>query len=748
MLSVMREVVILGSTGSIGVQALEIVAASGELEVVGLAAGSSWERVLAQAEEHGVGTVAFFDPDAAAAASGAWDGGKVLSGEEGIRELIASSGADLVLNGIVGAAGLGPTIVALGEGIDVALANKESLVIGGELTMALAEATGARLLPVDSEHSALFQLIGAEPPGTVDRLVLTASGGPFRGRTDLDGVTVDEALAHPTWSMGGRITVDSATLMNKGFEAIEAHHLFGVPFERIEVVVHPQSIVHSLIDLNDGATLAHLGHPDMRVPISYALHYPERADVDVPRLEPRRGGCAHLRAARPGDLRLSAPRPRGRQGGGDRALCPQRRRRGGGRRLPRRQDWLHRDPGRDRARLGSDAGDAADPLRRPLRRRRRGPAPHRRGGRRVGTGMSWLLVFLGFSLLIILHEGGHFFAAKATGMRVEKFFLFLGPKVVSFKRGETEYGIAAIPLGGFVKITGMNPEEEVPREVEARAYSRQPVWKRIVVVAAGPAVNIVLAFAILFVLAFGASNVTSKVGEIVPGSPAASVLKPGDRVLAIDGKSYPNLDSTARLERFTNDVAAHKCPGKQADGCRAATPVTLTVKRNGGVRTISVLPEYDASVGHTRIGFAYGEVPANLGFGGAVSFASSDVWQVTSGTFKVFSHIFESKQRKQVSGVVGVSDVAHEVIGFGVRPALGLLALVSLSLGLINLLPILPLDGGHIFWSVVEKLRGEPVSLRVIERATVVGFALVAVLMVIGFSNDLGRITGEGFHVR
>jgi len=285
MLPVMRKVVILGSTGSIGTQALEIVAASEELEVVGLAAGSSWERTLAQASEHGVRSVAFADEDAARAARGAWDG-QVLAGEEGIRELILSSGADLVLNGIVGAAGLGPTIVALGEGIDVALANKESLEIGGELTMALAEATGARLLPVDSEHSALFQLIGAErSPGTVDRLVLTASGGPFRGRTDLDGVSIEEALAHPTWAMGGRITIDSATLMNKGFEAIEAHHLFGVSFEQIEVVVHPQSIVHSLIDLNDGATLAHLGYPDMRVPISYALHYPERADVDVPRLD-------------------------------------------------------------------------------------------------------------------------------------------------------------------------------------------------------------------------------------------------------------------------------------------------------------------------------------------------------------------------------------------------------------------------------------------------------------------------------
>ena len=280
----MKKLVILGSTGSIGTQALEIVAASEELQVVGLAAGSSWEGALEQARQHGVPALALADAEAAERAGAAWDG-RVLAGEEGIRELIAGSGADLVLNGMVGAAGLGPTIVALGEGIDVALANKESLVIGGELTTALAEATGARLLPVDSEHSALFQLIGAERPGTVERLVLTASGGPFRGRSDLSGVSVEDALAHPTWRMGGRITIDSATLMNKGFEAIEAHHLFAVPYEKIEVVVHPQSIVHSLVDLNDGATLAHLGYPDMKVPISYALHHPERADVDVPRLD-------------------------------------------------------------------------------------------------------------------------------------------------------------------------------------------------------------------------------------------------------------------------------------------------------------------------------------------------------------------------------------------------------------------------------------------------------------------------------
>jgi 1-deoxy-D-xylulose-5-phosphate reductoisomerase len=275
-----RRILIVGSTGSIGTQALDVVERNPELEVAGLAADSSWELLLEQAKQHGVSRVALADPDAAARASEHSEV-EVLAGPEGLVELITDTDCDLVLNALVGSAGLGPTVAALGEGIDLALANKESLVVGGELVTTLAEATGAQLLPVDSEHSALFQLIAGEPPGTVDRLVLTASGGPFRGRTELDSVTREEALAHPTWEMGGKITIDSATLMNKGLELIEAHHLFGVPYERIDVVVHPQSIVHAMVHMNDGASLAHLGYPDMRVPISYALNYPDRMDVPV-----------------------------------------------------------------------------------------------------------------------------------------------------------------------------------------------------------------------------------------------------------------------------------------------------------------------------------------------------------------------------------------------------------------------------------------------------------------------------------
>jgi 1-deoxy-D-xylulose-5-phosphate reductoisomerase len=282
-----RRLLILGSTGSIGTQALDIVGRSGDLELVGRSAGRSWEPLVAQALEHGVRRIALAEPDAGARAAEAWTDGEVLVGPEGLMRLVLESGADLVLNALVGSAGLGPTVATLGEGMDLALANKESLVVGGELVTQLAEATGARIVPVDSEHSALHQLLDGERAGTVDKLVLTASGGPFRGRSraELEDVTVEQALRHPTWAMGGKITIDSATLMNKGLELIEAHHLFGTPYERIDVVVHPQSIVHSYVLLCDGAALAHLGYPDMRVPISYALHHPERVDVPVAPLD-------------------------------------------------------------------------------------------------------------------------------------------------------------------------------------------------------------------------------------------------------------------------------------------------------------------------------------------------------------------------------------------------------------------------------------------------------------------------------
>jgi 1-deoxy-D-xylulose-5-phosphate reductoisomerase len=286
-MSTPKRLLILGSTGSIGTQALDVCSRSDELELVGLSAGRSWEALLEQARAHGVTRIALGDGHAAARASEAWTDGEVLTGADGLVKLVVESGADLVLNALVGSVGLGPTVATLGEGIDLALANKESLVVGGELVMALAEATGARIVPVDSEHTALHQLLAGQPPGAVERLTITASGGPFRGRkrAELEDVTVKEALAHPTWAMGGKITIDSATLMNKGLELMEAHHLFGTPYERIDVVVHPQSLIHGIVQLADGAMLAHLGPPDMRIAISYALHGGESVHLPIAPLD-------------------------------------------------------------------------------------------------------------------------------------------------------------------------------------------------------------------------------------------------------------------------------------------------------------------------------------------------------------------------------------------------------------------------------------------------------------------------------
>jgi 1-deoxy-D-xylulose-5-phosphate reductoisomerase len=282
----MRSVAVLGATGSIGTQALEIVGAHPGLRACALAAGSDHAGLVAAARAHGVERIALVDPQAAAAARAAFPG-EVLEGPDGVERLVAEDGADVVLNAIVGSAGLRATLAALAAGADLALANKESLVAGGELVMEAVRRSGRAMLPVDSEHSALAQCLAGAPEGAVTGLVITASGGPFRGRTagSLADATVADALAHPTWSMGAKITIDSATLMNKGLEVIEAHHLFGVAYEDIDVVVHPQSIVHGMVRYRDGALLAHVGHPDMRVPISWALTFPERAATPVPTLD-------------------------------------------------------------------------------------------------------------------------------------------------------------------------------------------------------------------------------------------------------------------------------------------------------------------------------------------------------------------------------------------------------------------------------------------------------------------------------
>jgi regulator of sigma E protease len=357
--------------------------------------------------------------------------------------------------------------------------------------------------------------------------------------------------------------------------------------------------------------------------------------------------------------------------------------------------------------------------------------------------VSWVLTFVGFAALIVLHEFGHFTAAKAVGMRVERFALFFPPLLFKVKRGETEYGIGAIPLGGYVRITGMNPNEELDPEVEPRAYYRQAVWKRIVVISAGPAMNILVAFLILAALfAFkGQAEATSRVAPDGLEPPAAGVLRPGDEIVSIDGRR-------GGPEQFRAATATHRCAGRPRDGCRATTPAVVVVRREGEQRTFRLYPRYDAQARRMRIGFAFDVQFDRLSPVGAASASVSGMWRVTKGTVSALVRIFDPEQRRQISGVVGTSEVLNQTIEYDIVQALTILAIISLSLAIVNLFPFLPLDGGHIFWALAEKVRGRPVPFEIMERSGVIGFMLVLLLFFIGLSNDIDRLRGEGFSVR
>jgi regulator of sigma E protease len=357
---------------------------------------------------------------------------------------------------------------------------------------------------------------------------------------------------------------------------------------------------------------------------------------------------------------------------------------------------------------------------------------------------SWILAFAGFATLVILHELGHFSVAKAVGMRVERFSLFFPPTIWSVKRGETEYAIGAIPAGGYVKITGMNPEEDLPDEVRTRAYHSQPVWKRIAVIAAGPAVNLILAFVLLlaYFWQIGPETVANRVGTIERDYPAAKAIKPGDRLITVDGRR-------GDPKALSDLIAKHRCPGRQVDGCKAARPARLVIKRNGRPVTLTVRPIYDAEAKRPRLGFSYARGPRKeLPIGDAFDASADSFWFITKATLSLPARVFDPEKRKEISGIVGSYEATRQTILNDLADTVQILAIISLSLAIVNLFPFLPLDGGHIFWAVVEKIRRRPVSLATMERASVVGFMLVIGLFLIGLTNDIDRLRGEGFGVR
>jgi regulator of sigma E protease len=428
--------------------------------------------------------------------------------------------------------------------------------------------------------------------------------------------------------------------------------------------------------------------------------------------------------------------------------------------------------------------------------------------------VSWVLTLLGICALIVLHELGHFTAAKLVGMRVERFSLFFPPTLFRVRRGETEYAVGAIPLGGYVKIMGMNPEELKPGparrnervvaaaervpvptvaavasassamtghapaaaqadpamvdtaeetvdpELLRRAYYNQPPWKRVVVIAAGPAVNLLIAFLIFWVILMsgnlaGVGSVerlnpsiqtqvpAASVAAIEKGTPAVGVLRAGDKILSVEGKRVGTVSTEQGIVSTERAIDAHPCAGRQVNGCRAATPVQLLVRRDGRTLALSVYPRYSQSYKRMLVGFVFGTAPKHYGPLAAAGLAVREMWGMTTSMISSLGHAFtSSKVRHELHSIVGITEIAHETVIAGAGYALVFLAFISLVLAVINLFPFLPLDGGHILWAVAEKVRGRRISLAAMYRFSSVGIILLVFLVVNGISNDISRLAG------
>jgi regulator of sigma E protease len=366
--------------------------------------------------------------------------------------------------------------------------------------------------------------------------------------------------------------------------------------------------------------------------------------------------------------------------------------------------------------------------------------------------MSWVLTILGIILLIVLHELGHFTVAKLVGMRVERFSLFFPPTIFRIKRGETEYAIGAIPAGGYVKITGMNPEEleDLDPEATSRAYYSQPPWKRIAVIVAGPGVNLVIAFVLFWAVLLSGSltgatvlynldpateavSATSRVQAVQSGEPAAKALRPGDR---IDGAAVSEAGTRSRID-------AHRCAGVAVEGCRASTPALLTVRRGSKTMHVSLYPRYSKRAKRMLIGVEFSTATKSFGALGAAGASVGAMWHATTSTLTgFFKALTSSKTRGEVSSIVGITTTAHETVVAGPGKALVFLGYISLVLAVINLFPFLPLDGGHVLWSVAEKVRGKRISLMAMYRYSSVGIVLLLFLVINGVGNDIGRLGG------
>ncbi len=727
------------------------------------------------------------------AAAGAGDySPELFAGPDAAAQIAGFPDADVVLNGITGSIGLAPTLAALNAGHLLALANKESLIVGGQLVKQAA--APGQLVPVDSEHSALAQALRSGTPDEVHKLIVTASGGPFRGwsREALRDVTPAQALAHPTWDMGKVVTTNSATMVNKALEVIEAHLLFDVPLERIEAVVHPQSIVHSMVEFIDGSTIAQASPPDMALPIALGIGWPHRVPGAT-----RPVRLVHRRVL---DLRAAGyrgvPRDRAGQGRGLRLAHAhgrvQRRQRGSRRGVPRRGHPLHRHR-RDRRR------DPAD-----LHPRTRRAEPRLGACRRIvgtkrrrqtfGSTVSILLFILGVAIMVVavglsigLHEVGHLVPAKLFGVRVPQYMIGFGKTLWSFKRGDTEYGFKAIPLGGYISMIGMYPParnkgnvgatdapalrksstgmfqqladearsaaaEQLQPGDENRLFYKLPVYKRIIIMFGGPFMNLLIGVFMIGIVTvgFGAPAQTSTVAEVyqcvvplgqeaqrdpavnngckasdAPGPAYAAGLRPGDTITSFDGKPVGTTEWLG-LTQAIRERAGESVPlTYERDGVAHSTTITpykterpvldaegrAVMKADGTPATVAV--------GFIGMGSQINNVPQPVtdvlpAVGKQIQGVAGVVLDLPARVIAVGQAAFSDAPRDPNGpiSVVGVGRIAGEIsamdqIGVADKAAslISLIGGLNIALFVFNLIPLLPLDGGHILGALFESVR-------------------------------------------
>ena len=556
----LKQIAVLGSTGSVGRQTLDVVRNQGDrFRVVGLGAGRNIDLLIQQAKEFQPSFISFEETDdrGREAALSSFPSSSFLTQTE----IASHPDIELVVVSTSGKAGLAPTLAAIRAGKQVALANKELLVMAGEIVMAEAKLYGIEIAPVDSEHSAIWQCLQGESKDNVTRLILTASGGPFSKYSieELAAITPEQALNHPTWHMGSKITIDSATLMNKGLEIIEARWLFDIPAENIEVVIHPESIVHSMVEFADGSIKAQLSPPDMRLPIQYALSYPDRfPNANLPRIDwDKLSSLTFGRAdlTRFPCLKL-AMEALNKGGTYPAVLCAADE-------VAVGLFLSHRIGFTDISRVVEETMDSHQATYHPsligdTGCRCLGQGICQETGRRPMSISVSILIFIGVLLIVVItHEMGHFFASKAAGVKVLEFAIGFPPKIFSIKRGETDYSLNLIPLGAFVRTAG-----ESDPTVTGSLASKSPLV-RIFVYLAGPLTNVLLAF-ILFAVFFlipaqviVGSQSGAEVGSVTKGSPAYEAgVETGDIILEIDGTQIHRSDDMRKSikDRTTEEI--------------------------------------------------------------------------------------------------------------------------------------------------------------------------------------------------